>query len=436
MSEKMQYVKSGIFSYSGKIVTIFSSFVYTFLIANYLGPEQYGLVNYYISFTLGLIGVFGVYFLGGLVNVFMPKWKSKTFLRYVLCAVSFLSVMLFVFMVLFSKDISVFLGRSNDQLLQLTAFLLLIMPSIVIYTALFRSFKMFGKELKFHSIVAVLNLVLAFALVIVFDFGVWGVVYAMVLSNLAGLVLIIYQSRFLKYVDKPINFSEIKKYSLFGVPATFFHRIDGQMLLVFMGFFLADSALGLYYVAFKIASLLLSLPVNTLCEILLPYVSGYAADKHKLARYVSLSIKFSLIITLILSLLVILFSKFILIILFPEYVACYSFIVLFTVMFLISSVNPLISLFLSLNRMDIIMRSYFGGFMSTLVFGLLLIPWLGVYGLIFTQILNTFFSRGILVYYLKAVDFEVDIIPKMRDFRYFWSSLKDVFSVGLNRLKN
>ncbi len=427
MSEKMQYLKSGIFSYSGKLVTILSSFVYIFLIANYFEPADYGLVNYYISFTLGLIGIFGVSFFGGLLSVFMPKWKSRKFFGYILYVVLVLSGILFVSVILFSKDISVFLGKGNNALLQITSILLLIMPFILIYTALFRSFKLFGKELKFNSIVAVLNLLFAFSLVVVLNYGVFGVVYAMALANLVGLVFLFFHSRHLKYINTSIDFSALKMYSKFGIPATVLHRIDGQVLLIFMGLFVANNELGMYYIAFKIASIMLSMPVASLTEVLLPYLSESSTDKRKMSRYVSLNIKFTLILTIILSFFIIACSKPFLALFFPKYVNAYSLIVLFIPLFIVSSLSPITNLFLSLNRMDVIAKSHFGGLMCTVVFGLILMPYFGVFGLILTQTLDVLVSRGILVYYLKSVDLKVDIVPKRRDIVYFLDSLRDMF---------
>lgn len=429
MSEKLQYLRSGFFSYSGKIITIMSSFVYTLLIANFLGPEKYGLVNYYISFAIGLIGIFGINFFSGLLSVFMPKWKSKAFLKYVLCVVFALSIVLFASLFLFSGQISLFLGKSNFELLQITSILLLIMPFVLVYSALFRSFKMFGKELKFNLVVAVFNLMVAFFFVIVFGYGVFGVVYAMAVSNVIGLVFLILWSRRLKYQNKSIDVAAIKTYCKFGVPATFLRRIDTQIFLVFMGLFIADNELGMYYIAIKITSIALSIPINTLTEVLLPYVSELQVSKNRISRYVSLNVKFSLILMVIVSIFIILFSKLFLSLFFSRYVEAYPYILLFTIFFVLSSLNPLANLYLSLNRMDVIAKSFFGGLMSTIVFGLVLIPIFGVFGLIITQIMNVLVSRGIFVYSLKSVGFDVGIVPKRDDFVYFWRTLKNLFVI-------
>ena len=435
MSEKSQYVKSGLFSYSGKVITIFSSFIYTFLIANYLGPEIYGLVNYYISFILGFIGISGIAFLGGLIVVFMPKWKSRVLFIYSLFFVSIISFVLFLLLFVFSENIVAYLGRSNYELFRLASFLLLIMPFTFYYTQVFKSFKMFGKELKFNAIVAILNLSVAFLLVVVLNFGVFGVVYAMLFANIAGLVFLFLQSGQLKFIDGSIDFAALKKYGVFGVPAAFLRRGSEMILLIFMGLFIVDNAaLGMYYVALKIASIMILTPVNSVTDVLLPYVSAVSKDKRRLSRYVSLNIKFSLIVTCVLSLLVVILSKSVLLLLFPAYVGAYPFILLLSVLFIVSSLNPLNNLFMSLNRMDIHMNARVGGLVCVVFFGLVLMPEFGVFGLIVTQIFSMLANKLILLSSLKSLGLRVAIIPRKRDFVYFWSSLKSMFLVKLRKL--
>ncbi len=433
MSEKMQYAKSGIFSYSGKILAMFFGFIYTFLVANYLGPAEYGLVSYYISFTIGLIGTFGIYYFGALMGLFVPKWKSRKFVKYNFIGISVISFLLFIGLYMFSEEIVLFLNKGNSELLRVTAFLLLVIPFTLFYTWLFRSFKLFGKELKFILIVATLNLASAFLFVIVFDYGAFGVVYAMILSNLCGLFYFFFHSKHLKYLDRPIDFSAVKQYSLFSIPATFLNRIDDQLLLVIMGFFIVDNELGLYYIALKIVTIVLGIPVSSLSEVILPYLSESSDDKRKISKYFSLSIKFSLIFNIVLSVFTIFFSKYILILLFPEYVEAYHFIVLLIPLLFISSLQPLTSLFLSLNRMDIIAMSRVVKLICTLVFGLLFIPMFGVIGLIMALIINALFTTGILLYSLKYVDLQIEIIPRKRDLVYFWDSFKTVFDAKFRR---
>lgn len=435
MSEKMQYVKSGLFSYSGKVITILSSLVYTFLVANYLGPEKYGLVSYYISFTLGLMGTFGVYYFAGLVGVFMSRWKSRRFLKYNLFGVSVISISLFLGLYVFSEGIVNYLGKSNYDLLRVTSFLLLVIPYTLFYTWIFRSFKFFGKELKFNLIVGLINLVCAFVLVVILDYGAFGVVYALILSNIVGFAFLFLCSRRLKYLNKSIVFSEIKRYSIYGIPATFLNRIDNQILMVFMGLFIIDNDLGMYYIALKIVSNVLSIPVASLTEVILPYLSESSNDRRKVARYFSYNIKLSLIITSILSFIILVFSKPLLLFLFPGYIGSYPLMLMLIVLFLFYSLDPLNSLFMSLNRMDVIVRSKFCGLIGTLIFGLLLMPYFGVYGLIMAQILNALVTRGILVYSLKSLGLEVEIIPRRRDFVYFLDSLNKLILTVFSRIR-
>lgn len=426
MLEKMQYAKNGFFSYSGKVIMIVTGFVYTIMIANYLEPGRYGLVNYYISFTLGLIGISGIAFLCAMFSVFMPRWKSMRFSKYIFYGVFVISLLLFFVVFIFPKNIADLIGKGNYDLLQATSFLLLVMPFNLYYTLLFRSYKMFGKELKFNTIVAIFNLCIAFLLVIVLNYGVLGVVYGMVISNLIGLAFFVLMARKLHYANSPVVFRDLMEYTKYGVVATLLRRIDIQAFLILMGLFVADSELGLFYMATKISSTILSTPVTSLTEVIVPYMSESSMNKKKLSRYVSMNIKFSLIATTVLSVLLIALSPIILGVFFPKYVTAYPYIMVIVIFYVVSAFSPLDSLLLSINRTDLNARARFFGLLSTIFLGFFLMRDFGVYGVIMTQTANAIIVSSVFVYSVRSIGIDVDFVPGKDDIIYFLGYFRKV----------
>ena len=43
-SKKLEFIKNFIFAYSRSIIAVMTGIIYTYLIANYLGPEKYGKI--------------------------------------------------------------------------------------------------------------------------------------------------------------------------------------------------------------------------------------------------------------------------------------------------------------------------------------------------------------------------------------------------------
>src|SRR3989338_4453683 len=69
--------RNSLLVYANKGILLLTGIIYTFLIANILGPEDYGLVNYVISFLVTMLNLIGMYTVLKISTIFTAKKKSK-----------------------------------------------------------------------------------------------------------------------------------------------------------------------------------------------------------------------------------------------------------------------------------------------------------------------------------------------------------------------
>jgi len=429
-SKKVVFVKSIVFSYGTKMTLLITGLMYTYLIANYLGPSDYGVVSYYIALIGSIINVGGIYFLQSLYNLFIPRSRSKFFFMKVLRWQYCLAIMFFVFVFVFSQDIALFLNKEEFLFLRYAAFLLLLLPLHDSFMFLFKGFKCFGKVLKAEVVVSSLNLGLAFLLVVLLSFGIYGVIYARVISLVVGIFIFACFFRKLRFWNYVVSMVEVKKYSCGAFMVNLFRGLSMFSFTVFLGMFLSTTMLGMFYIAQKLVGYAVSSLQSSIAEAIIPFVAEDYKDKAFLNRYLSYSVKLSFIISLFSVIVLLLGGKLLLAILLPKYLPAYYIIVLYALVASLGSFTVLNSAYMSQNRMDLLARVYFVGAVVTLVLSLLMIPVYGVYGAIFTLGISGVVQIVLSFYYLEKLGLSVDFIIRADDVRYFFGLIK----IGYRRL--
>lgn len=435
LSEKSWlFLKSSVFSYTNKIALLVLGFLHTYILANALGPENYGLAMFVLAFVGNLVYLFGVEVLGNTLVVFTPRYNSKKlFLR-------FLKILFVIFLMLsltfffFSQPIALILDKGNAPIYRSVAVLLFVFPFFLLFEALFRGLKSFGKVLKVSVFESFTNLCFAILFIIALNLSALGIIFAKIASLCLASILYLYFFKKRKFAERECNIQELKRYvkNIFAVSVL--KKINMQIVLIYMGLFLSNTLLGLYYVAEKIASYAVEMPIAALSETMLPFASEKANNKNALSRLVSLSIKFSLISGILLGLVITLIGKFFLTFLFPEFISAYWLLPLFALVFLGSGVQCLSNAYRSLNRADMVAKSSFLMLLTTLIFGYFLIASYSIFGLLALRILVNIFSGAFLYLNQKKVGLEIEIIPRFKDLQFFASVFKRVMKRVLHRL--
>ena len=85
-STRGKVVRNVFWAVVGKVVTLLSTLFVGILVARYLGPEQYGLMNYIIS----IVGLFTVFSTFGTTDIIIRELSKKNVPKEVILGTSFL----------------------------------------------------------------------------------------------------------------------------------------------------------------------------------------------------------------------------------------------------------------------------------------------------------------------------------------------------------
>ncbi|MEM0360269.1 MAG: oligosaccharide flippase family protein [Candidatus Diapherotrites archaeon] len=421
--ESWLFLKSGVFSYSAKAAMLAMGLIYTYLIANALGPAEYGKAMFVLAFIGNLVFLFGTEVFGNALTVFTPQCGSKVLFSRFAKILFFGFLVLFAFFYFCSQAILEIIGRGDATLFQYSSLLFLVFPFFLLFEALFKGIKSFGKVLKVSLIEGIANLILATLFVIVLRQGASGTISAKIISVAIAAIAYFYFFRQCRFEEKRIDSGQVNKYLKNTFAMSVFKKLNSQAVLFYMGLFLPATTIGFYYIAEKIATYAIEMPTSALSEAMLPFASGKATDKKALSRLASLSIKFSLLLGAFLGLLALFAGRFLLLSFFPEFVEAYSLLPFFLLLFMGSSINFLTNTYRSINRADILAKSMLLMLAVTLLTGYPLAFVYGVYGLIFSQIIAVVAAFSFLYVKQKSMGLEIEVLPRPKDIRFFASVL-------------
>ncbi|MBT4192078.1 MAG: DUF616 domain-containing protein [Candidatus Diapherotrites archaeon] len=417
MAQLKGFTKNIIFEQSKKIIMVVTGILFTYIIAQYLGPVEYGLVLYFIGF-MAIINLFGVSMLQSIISAFMPKWKSKNVFIKSVKYQYLIVIPVVIAITIFSEPISVFLGKGPFELLQLAAVLQLIMPIHMSYLFLFRSFKMFGKTFKIESVMQASVLVFAILFVIIFGFGMYGVIYAQMVSAIVCILMSTYYFRSVPFKNTFIDKTELIKYGKFGYPTSLVRHGYNQLIIILMGIFISPLWLGYYYLIEKISGAFIGKSTSTITDVLFPYLVEKHSNKKVLGDFVSLGIKTNALISAIFGGVLLIITQPLLQIFLPDFVDAYVLLPLYVLVSILGAAGFMEHLFVSLNKMKILLKIKAISAVSTSITAIILLPWFGVWGLLFSMIIYQIIFFCIAFYYTKRIGVHVSIIPNRKDLKY------------------
>lgn len=429
MQDKSELFRSIIFSYGTKISGLAINLVYFYIIANYLGPELYGLFNYFSGFSVTLASVIGVLLLQDALNTFIPQTKSLKLFKKLLKWQYFLALPLFLIILLFADKLVLFIGKPYPDLLLLGSILILFTPVYSSYLYVFKGFKRFGKILKITTVENLLNLILAIVFAVWLRQGIYGVFYAKFIATSISIILFTKQYRNLAFSRKEVNFLPIKNYLKNSAIFNIVKPAWEQVILILMGLFVSPVALGVYYIVQKLILYTLDMPKTALSDALFPYMSENATNTKLLEQYTSKNIKLSIIISLVLGSLIALASPLLFDIFFKQYQGTQSLVFLFMILNVVCSMNALGVVYTIVNRIDLLNRAMLLGFITLIVSGFALVPSFSTIGLLLSLNIATLVKNMTLMYYLKRLSLKIDMIPRLNDIIYFTNVIRGLIKI-------
>jgi len=431
MSNLISFAKSFLFSYTTQIFLLLNGLLYTYIIANYLGPDNYGLFIYLLTFVTNIVYLFGLESISETLNVFTAKYKSKKlFVR--AFKYSYLIVFILFLGLLFLGPYFIeFVDDSAVSLLRVISFIVLLFPASLLYNSLYRGFKLFGKVLKIAVFENLSNLLLAFIFVIVFDLGVIGVVYAKIISLAIAVIVSVFYSSQISFEDKNFENKTVVKYAKISFFTTFVKRIVILIQLFFIGLFISPVLMGFYYLLEKFSNYAIRIPSASINEVFIPYLGEKADNLEVLSNYISLNFKALFALSFSIGTAIFFIAPFIITVFFPGYVDSIYLIPYFTLTIFASGFTGFGNIYRILNRNDLLLNISFVSLFNTVIFGYLLISNYGVVGLILINAVRQFLSFPFHYVFLKRLGIKMQVLPTKNDLIL----LKRLFSSSLSSLR-
>jgi O-antigen/teichoic acid export membrane protein len=403
-----------------QVIALASGFLLSVILGRFLGAAPFGLFMMALTiYTIAsLIGGIGI---PAAIVKYVAEFKENKEKLNIFVSCGIVNSAIFgaiIGSVLFALS-SVLAGIFNmpelTNLIKIVAFAL---PFLVVNNTLLGLLNGL-REMKSYSFRTVIRSVLLIGFVILLIYsglGIKGAVLAVLLSEVGTLFLLIFISRnFFRFVihDYVKTTKELVKFGsqLFLASAIYMVNTYTDTLLV--GFFLMDKDVGIYAIAIALSKSFLIIP-GSLSTVTYPAISEYNSkgSHESVENLINKSMKYSLIILSILGILIIFFSKdIILLLLKPEFLPAVTPIaILILGMIFFGSMSSIGSAFSAVGRPDIPFKINMFAAVVNLGLDIVLIPILGITGAAIGTA-TSFSVLTILAIYLlnKILNVKIDV---------------------------
>jgi O-antigen/teichoic acid export membrane protein len=373
-----------------QVITLATGFLLSVILGRFLGAAAFGLFTMTLTiYTLAsLVGGIGIP--AAIVKYVAEFKENKEKLNiFVSCGViNSIFFGMIIGSVLFALSgmlASIFNMPELTELIKIISFAL---PFLVLNNTLLGLLNGL-REMKSYSLRTVIrsSLLLGFTILLVgIGLGIKGAVLALLLSEIGTLFLLIFISRnFFRFLiqDYVKTTKEVVKFGsqLFLASAIYMVNTYTDTLLV--GFFLMDKDVGIYAIAIALSRAFLVIP-GSMSTITYPAISEYHSkgSHESVENLINKSMKYSLIILSILGILIIFFSKdIILLLLKPEFLPAVTPIAILVLgMIFFGSMASIGSAFSAVGRPDIPFKINLLTAVVNLTLDVVLIPILGITG--------------------------------------------------------
>lgn len=425
------FVNNTVLAFFAKVFPILISIGYTFFIAKVLGPEVYGEFLFVLAFIANLFLLFGAGSLNELLLVFYQKTPSKKFLLAVLGIEFAVAILLFAGFLIFGPSLSFFETVSSDLLFWAT-FLILLLPFNTLALSFYKSTKQFGKLLKVSLLENGLNLLLALVAIFVFNLGVIGILLVKLFSIIVSALYSV--SVFLRH-DSPwsnkLPVPEMKKFMKWNFPHDLVRVLIHQARLIFVGLFISPIALGFYYFGQKICDFAFGTFNASISDVIFVYANQASKDLKKLGKYLSIAIRVSFYINIVVLIGLILLAPFFLDFLFPQYSGAYPILLLWGISYLTGPIAQVTHAFKVINRMDKAFALILVALAANIISLWFLAPLFNEFGIVMSLIITNFINFALYIPVLKTENIHINLIPQKEDLQI----LKDAKNNFLAKIK-
>ncbi|MBQ6098534.1 MAG: flippase [Methanobrevibacter sp.] len=390
-----------------QIITSACAFVWTILMARYLGPSDYGIFGTAVSFSVLFIALadFGVTaFIVRAISTDIEK--EDIYLNNAISLKLFLSI--FYLIVVFLA--SIIIGWDNYVIIfcMLYAFESLIKSFENVIFSSFQSHEQMKYQAITNTILNVLTLILIIFVTFT-DYGLFGITFAYIFANLTALFYEIITLR--KHFIKPKFSFDINCYKLLikaGIPfalSGIFYTIYYSIDLVMISHFSTTYNTGLYNSAYKLISVL-TLFYSIYTAVIFPVMSKlFKNEKDILHLSFVKSMKYLLLATVPIAIFTFFYGNDIIAIYGAEYIEAGGVlkVLIWTVCFLF--VNGACSLILNASHKEYsVTKIYSVAALFNVILNLFLIPKYSVYGASVATVLSEILILVLEMYMIKKIN--------------------------------
>lgn len=396
-----------------QVITNICAFLWTILIARYLGVSDYGTLSFVISFTV-LIGMGTDIGITTFTTRELAQDHSKTkkFINNLIIYKILLSIVLCAFTVL----IVYLLGYSN-LVVELTLIMFIEASFVTMFNFINGVFQA-HETLKTPSvglIIYSLSLLFMIFIITILDWGIIAVAIAYAIGYLLGIIYVL--DKLIKEFGSPkfeMDLSFWKEATVKSLPfglAVFFYTIYFSIDVIMISWLAGDYATGLYNSAYKVISVFTAFYV-IYQYVIFPLMSKlYTEDTNMLKISFEQSFKYSLLILLPIIIGVYFYSPYIINLIYTsDFALAYvpMQILIWTVVFLFIN-GVATSLLNSIGKEYDVTKIYIVAAIFNIVVNYILIPKYTYIGASIATVLSEILILGLMMYSISKTEYKPDI---------------------------
>ncbi|MCR4368628.1 MAG: oligosaccharide flippase family protein [archaeon] len=142
------FVRNSFFSYMAKFATLAFGFLYVYVVANFLGPENYGVLSFAMDFLGNLAILLGLTVLPETLSVFAAKGHSRELSTKLMQLTAILGFAFALAVIAFPSAVVSMMNLGTPELIQLVAVVVALNLVSTGFTSFLIGEQKFGKVFK------------------------------------------------------------------------------------------------------------------------------------------------------------------------------------------------------------------------------------------------------------------------------------------------
>jgi len=397
------------------ILTTFLNLISFILIVNLLNRYEYGL----IVLALSAVNIANILLDPGIGSVLISDIsrerqgnrfdRVKTMIYRYIQIETFLGIIIFLIIFFSSSYFEQKYSKLVAHLVMISSFLIIVNAGKNIFLINFSSHLDFKSIFMFNFIENFSKLVYVIVFGYFLKLGIYGIMIAYPLSTITALIFI--YPNYIKIINKYFQitrskegffFRIIKTHGKWAIGIRSVKRFYDNTIPWIIQYFLGVEAVAIFNIAFK-AVIYANLLLTSLESALMPIIPREIKNTEKIRKIANKSIKYSFIFSILIVVFSIILAPYIFYYAFGEkYLESINiFRILIFMLFAYSLNLPMRPIFFSMRLQRYLFNTYVINLLLLLLFSIILIQFIGFYGIIYALIINGFLTFLLRYWYIR-----------------------------------